>query len=299
MSTQICDTGVEALHCGALKRPAPYYAKVLNPIENRPGTWNSLRVGIFQRPEADITGDEYTKPVISDTDVQIGEYVRNYSSLMRTFHPFQLRGKWYALYSKDYTSTRLMSLPDCKDIGGEARDQFGFCPVDYWVPDLSDLVFHHFEGCPRDDERGNKPDYHKSCTCRMPHNPECNYVTSGGKKSCNGCPNERAAWDKEHYEWKFPDRVHGFVAGCIWGDDSSWKIEYLDLSRADEGIVVREARFGYVELAGGQDLCEAVDYDGESDWVRMNVQQHYSIRTGKDIHEPEQPPLPTPKFILL
>jgi hypothetical protein len=294
---QICDTGVEALHCGALKRPAPFYAKVLEPIDNGPGYWNYLRVGIFQRPEADITGDEYTKPVISDTDVQIGEYKRNYSSLYRTFHPFQLRGKWYALYSKDYTSTRLMSLPDCKDVCGEERDQFGFCPVDFFVPPLSDLIFHHFEGCPRDDERGGKPDYTKACTCQMPHSPECPFVTTKNA-SCNGCEAHKA-YDAEHWEWRFPDRVHGFVAGCIWGDDSSWKIEYLDLSRADEGIIKREARFGYVELASGEDLADAIDYDGEGEWLRMNVQQHFNIRTGKDVHEPEPPSLPVPKFILL
>jgi hypothetical protein len=33
----------------------------------------------------------------------------------------------------------------------------------------------------------------------------------------------------------------GFVAGCIWGDDSSWKIQYLDLSDAAGGILVRKA----------------------------------------------------------
>lgn len=40
----------------------------------------------------------------------------------------------------------------------------------------------------------------------------------------------------------------GFVCGCVWGDDSSWKVEYLDLSKIEEGIIRREKRWGYLEL---------------------------------------------------
>lgn len=55
-----------------------------------------------------------------------------------------------------------------------------------------------------------------------------------------------ANWD-EHMEW--PSGDFGFVWGCEWGDDRSWKVQYLDLSRATKGIIVRDDRFGYVELA--------------------------------------------------
>lgn len=48
-------------------------------------------------------------------------------------------------------------------------------------------------------------------------------------------------------EWPVGD--FGFVWGCAWGDDSSWKVQYLDLSRVQEGIIGRDERFGYVELA--------------------------------------------------
>lgn len=56
----------------------------------------------------------------------------------------------------------------------------------------------------------------------------------------------------------------GFVAGCIWGD-SSMKLEYLDLSKIEEGIIKREARFGYLELPripeeGLKKLIEIDDY---------------------------------------
>ncbi|OWK45718.1 hypothetical protein [Fimbriiglobus ruber] len=53
-------------------------------------------------------------------------------------------------------------------------------------------------------------------------------------------------WDADQ-EW--PTGDFGFVWGCHWGDDGSWKVQYLDLSRVRQGVVRREERFGYVELA--------------------------------------------------
>src|SRR5262245_35801876 len=41
----------------------------------------------------------------------------------------------------------------------------------------------------------------------------------------------------------------GFVWGCVWGDDGSWKVQYLDLTGIRDGVVRRDERFGYVELA--------------------------------------------------
>lgn len=54
----------------------------------------------------------------------------------------------------------------------------------------------------------------------------------------------------EDYEW--PIGTFGFVWGCQWGDDSSWKVQYLDLSQVADGILRRDARFGYAELACSQ-----------------------------------------------
>ncbi len=55
-------------------------------------------------------------------------------------------------------------------------------------------------------------------------------------------------WDADK-EW--PTGDFGFVWGCIWGDDSSWKVQYLDLSRVQDGIMARDDRFGYVEIVTG------------------------------------------------
>jgi hypothetical protein len=287
---QVVDTGIEALHCGALQRRAPFYAKVLEGIDNGAGYWQYLKVGIFQRPEADLKVTGYSEPLVSDTDVQIGEYQRNYSTLYRTFHPFQLRGKWYALYSKDYTSTRIMSLPDCKDIGGEDRDCWGFCPTDFWVPGLHYIQSVCDPGCPREKSATHTPDFTKACTCTIVHDPDtCPQVNktvweklNNTSRSCT-CKERWAAWYEKHHIWHFPDRVHGFVAGCVWGDDTSWKIEYLDLSKADEGIIKREARFGYIEMPAHLDLSKAVNLeagDGYT-WLRIATETNYDLETGK------------------
>lgn len=53
-------------------------------------------------------------------------------------------------------------------------------------------------------------------------------------------------WSKDY---ELPDGTFGFVWGCVWGDDSTWKVQWLDLSRASEGVLVRDERFGYVELS--------------------------------------------------
>jgi hypothetical protein len=55
-------------------------------------------------------------------------------------------------------------------------------------------------------------------------------------------------WTLDH-EW--PMGADGFVWGCLWGDDSSWKVQHLDLRRIDRGVLLRDDRFGYIELASG------------------------------------------------
>lgn len=62
-------------------------------------------------------------------------------------------------------------------------------------------------------------------------------------------------WDGDN-EW--PTGDFGFVWGCFWGDDSSWKVQHLDLSRVKEGIIARDDRFGYVELATGRYISPCV-----------------------------------------
>jgi hypothetical protein len=54
------------------------------------------------------------------------------------------------------------------------------------------------------------------------------------------------SWDAD-LEW--PTGDSGFVWGCVWGDDTSWKVQHLDLRNVRDGIIKRDERFGYVALA--------------------------------------------------
>ena len=93
-------------------------------------------------------------------------------------------------------------------------------------------------------------------------------------------------WRDDH---ELPKGDFGFVWGCVWGDDSSWKVQYLDLSAVQEGSIKRDDRFGYVKLATGTELeakefihCEF--YGGKAS-VRFNVEQDFDLHTGKVIDE--------------
>jgi hypothetical protein len=189
------------------------YTTKTSPVSNDPGCWNSTRVEILCNGE------------------KVGEYIRQYPSLFNTFHPFLQDGKEFALYSADYTTTRVMSLPDCKDLCGEEGDTFGFCPTGFAVP----------------------------------YEPEKNE----GKDPFNG--------------------QFGFVCGCIWGDDCSWKIEYLDLSGIQKGILKREDWLGYTEMIDdGDKLKDYIDlkwYDPADFCVTVLRAHHYRDKKPLDSDE--------------
>lgn len=182
---------------------------------SKPGCWDIMNVDIFMNDE-------------NGSEIQIGSYERNYTTLYKTFIPFTKNGKDYALYSRDYTATRVMSLPDCIDIGGEEPDAIGFCPVEYFVPAYDDF-----------------------------EDKICNYEKSedDNKKILN----EKVIG---HF---------GFIAGCIWGDDSSWKVQYLDLSNIENGIIKRDnSLLGYSALLPNKSLKDSIvieSYDEEDNEI--------------------------------
>lgn len=201
-----------------------YLARELDDIPNPPGprgepTWRSRRIGVYRTTSA---GDQ-----------PVGQYVRNYPTFFHTFFPFRRRGIDYALYSPDYTCTRLLALPECVDLGGEAPHAYGFCPIDYYVPCFDDATAKE---------------------------QDLLYVNCG------------------------------FVAGCVWGEDSSYKIQFLDLSRVHEGVLTRDDRFGYIVLPEKVRLADAVSthlYDprpdpGQGQQIAIAVQRAYDIPTGRD-----------------
>lgn len=90
-----------------------------------------------------------------------------------------------------------------------------------------------------------------------------------------------SSWDDNKV---FPKGDFGFVWGCIWGDDSSWKVQYLDLSCVQEGVIKRDERFGYVELAShpkldAKEFIECSFYGGKPK-VTFSVLSTFDLTSG-------------------
>jgi hypothetical protein len=173
---------------------------------------------------------------------EIISYDRSYPSYGEaTFAPFRAAdGTWLALASRNYTCTELVRLDDGAWIGGEKPDAFGFCPVELLVPRWR---AYHYTGNP-----GLGPFHVTECDSDR-RLEKLRRMADEGK----------IAFDGEGW------MPIGFVAGCIWGDDGSWKVEAFDLSRASEGFLTRIAPWGYAAMPpDASGLREALHYD--EDW---------------------------------
>lgn len=208
-------------------------------IESRPGCWNVNKVEVY------YSGNK------------IGEYVRGYPSFTeRTFFPFKIEEDWYALYSADYTATRVAKLTETEFIDwcGEEGSAVGFCPVEFYVPRYCKFIVvskhngKEFEMTLYDD-----------------------YRTDEGEEEYFNYPNTEGFL----YE-KFCN--YGFLSGCIWGDDRSWKLKYIDLSKIPEKELLIDERFGYFELP---DLPLRECIVPESDYLTLIQQKTYSLTGNK------------------
>ena len=223
--------------------------------------------------------------VENGSEEQIGEYVRNYGTFFDTFFPFELNGKQLALYSSHYTATRIMELPSCKDLGGEDPHDMGFCPIDYFVPtfvDLEHVTTSTNPAFPKERKsihRVNNP-AHRLETPTHEHT----YTDLNTNQEYRDTSTSRPIAPVAHYDF-------GFVSGCIWGDDSTYKVQYLDLSEADRGVLKRDDRFGYVEIPDNVRLSEIInmeDYlycdvneDPDAGHIRISTLQTFDLKTGK------------------
>lgn len=216
-----------------------YKAHRIEEIQNRPGSWSSQLIGIF----------EY----FNGNCKQIGEFKRNYPSYT-PFAPFIGQdGKWYALYSPHYTCTKIMSLPDCKEIGGEKPEGNGFCPVELYVPSYKKKRHWY-------DEH-----FKKLLTERDAKNAEYfdHYYSD---RILEGGPEADAAEILETESEPFIYHDFGFVSGCVWGDDSGgWKVQMFNLLQAHEGKLSRAEVFGHMELPYGLPLRNAIWIDENDD----------------------------------
>jgi len=158
----------------------------------------------------------------------IGEYIRNYPDYaVSTFEPFLIGKVWYALYSPNYTALRVMRLDvdSVEDWCGEAPSATGFCPVEVFVPQYMKFDF---------------------VDTYYLHNTEYkNHLEFMKEKS-----------DPAFIEHTFHN--FGFLSGCHWGDESSWKLRHIDLSKVSEKELIITEKYGYWELPENTELKDCI-----------------------------------------
>ncbi len=54
--------------------------------------------------------------------------------------------------------------------------------------------------------------------------------------------------------------MFGFLSGCVWGDDNSWKLRYVDLSQIPQKVLSITEKFGYWQLPN-QPLKDSINMD--------------------------------------
>lgn len=245
---------------------------------SEPKTWEKVRVSIYRN---DVDG----------TKTKIAEYGRNYS-MLKTFEPFrQLRdGEWhdYALISDRYTRLAVVDLetgtiaatesypaatesyvemvkkhnPDATISVGDPVPGSGFCPAAFYVPDFFD-DFRPTDYTSSEDREKDIKSTTDALTCADGSEADMRFAEE---------------WCEE-YLWSSSGQW-GVYAGCVWGDDSSYKLRYVDLSRVSEGIVTTDDRFGYVELPDGN-LKDAIALEAESKRIIISVPIRFDLETGK------------------
>ena len=182
--------------------------------------------------------------VLNEKGEKLGSYIRYYDSFSKnTFAPFEYNGKEYALISSDYQTISVITLPDCKiyELKEECKKQlFHFCPVSIYIPKI--IFYRYKENIGKD-----KNDFGYAKTYK-----------------------EEKTEIKEKWDYKIKSSLLGFVLGCMWGDDSSMKMNLIDLSKIEEGEVwfinnKREKEWLYEQFPGAMSLEDLyISWDGEN-----------------------------------
>lgn len=214
-------------------------------IKNDPGVLSSTKVEVFY------------------DDAKIGEYIRHYPSFIKaTFYPFKMNNEWYALYSADYTATRVAKLTQTEflDWCGEEGGAMGFCPTEFYVPRYK-LATRVLQG-------KNGPIHTKEYTFDndFPEKRLDEYFEYSGDE------------DEEYLGESYAE--YGFLSGCYWGDDSSWKLRFIDLKGVLDKNLVIDERFGYFELPYDRTLRECVRNQDLNSFELLQ-KRNYSITEGK------------------
>ena len=142
----------------------------------------------------------------------------------------------YLLFSEEYVRASALNLETKKradepypiDDDGKEHPGFGFCPTGF-------KVFSMMEEYVCADKDETKRDE----------------SIAFWNKTIDDYP-DNASFALEY------SGVFALESGCVWGDDTSDKLRYIDTSRIRDGILRTDERYGYFELG---DSIEKVTFD--------------------------------------
>lgn len=182
----------------------------------------------------------YFHPTIDDEWELIGSFNYGYHGHIEDiFCPFIHHGKWYATYSTKYTALSIASLGKTfEHVWSDDGGSYGFCPVEAAVPKII----------------------------------KRNIVDHGPYIDVYWDINLDEYGDRHLYE--LMDSPVCFYSGCVWGDDSSWKLQLLNISRLHEGVITKEHVVGHFELPD-QPLRDCLHHF----WVEDGMFQFAASRT--------------------
>lgn len=237
---KILKEGVSSFHT----YPGTPFTVEVTPISNGEGHWASSRIEVFRE------------------GVSLGGYTRNYPSFaVETFHPFKAIDTWYALYSTKYTATRVARLEEkFEDWCGEENSPTGFCPTEFFVPISYDSTYKF--KLSTDEERDSTYTTFLDAETSVEEWFQ-EYEKPDVTRSESFSPFKWSSW--------------GLVSGCVWGDDSSWKLRWVDLSKIPEKEIKITEKFGYFELPRDSTLRQSFRMCDTDSQITLIGQQHFDL----------------------
>lgn len=222
--------------------------------------FENVRERFYTEHETDNNGWGKTHARVFDkkksTITPIYEYDRNYSSMLKTFEPFRMwdekQQRWrnFALISPRYTSFEVLDLDTAEIIAtkpAQETETWNFCPSEFHVPDIYDIL------SAKDLKELQK-------AIDNPNNQ-----------------GEITFWE-EWFNNFLNRRNFAFMSGCVWGDDWSYKLQAIDLTRISEGVVQNDDRFGYFVVQGELSNIYNKTYFDDEEYTRLELSTPVSFQ---------------------
>jgi hypothetical protein len=146
-----------------------------------------------------------------------------------------------------------------EDWCGEDPKGNGFCPVEYYIP----TYIQSKDSYIIKEEKTEYDNYFVDCDySNEEFEIEFNSPNFISLNNCN----------------------FGFLCGCIWGDDTSWKLRHIDLLKVPGKILEITDKFGYCQLPSDLTLKQCIhmnSWEPDNNWIRITRAEFFNLKTGE------------------